>query len=146
MAQKGSGRARMGSKRSPLMPGGGISFGPKPKDWSIDMNKKERRLAMGTAFQSASDDIVGIDSFAALDDGRKTKALVGMLKNVGVDVMREHTLVVTAAKNESVQVAGKNIEKLAINTADALQVYDVLRADRIVVEEAAFDVINSAYQ
>ena len=49
--QKGSGNARRGSRRSPLMPGGGISFGPKPRDWSIDMNKKERRLALATALQ-----------------------------------------------------------------------------------------------
>ena len=78
--QKGSGSARQGSRRSPLLVGGGVVFGPKPKDWSIKMNKKEKRLAMGTALQSAASDIIGIDSFAALEDNRKTKALVALLK------------------------------------------------------------------
>jgi large subunit ribosomal protein L4 len=144
--QKGSGRARMGSKRSPLIPGGGVSFGPKPKDWSISMNKKERRLAMATAMQSAAVDTIVVESFESLKENMKTKLLVGLLKNVGVDVMREHTLIVSASKDEAVERAGKNVAKLRINTADALQIYDVLRAERIVVEEAALAAIKERYK
>lgn len=60
-AQKGTGNARMGSKRSPLLPGGGVIFGPRPRDWSIKMNKKEKRLAMATAIQSAADSITVVE-------------------------------------------------------------------------------------
>lgn len=60
-AQKGTGNARMGSKRSPLLPGGGVTFGPRPRDWSIKMNKKEKRLAMATAIQSAADSITVVE-------------------------------------------------------------------------------------
>ena len=82
LQQKGSGNARMGSLRTPLKPGGGVTFGPKPKDWSINMNKKEKALAMSTALQSAASDMIVLDSVPSIE-GRKTKSLVNMLKNVG---------------------------------------------------------------
>ncbi|GBG00462.1 50S ribosomal protein L4, partial [Raphidocelis subcapitata] len=66
--QKGTGGARRGSNVSPLFPGGGITFGPKPKDWSIKMNKKERRLALATALQSAAPDMIVVDSVGS--DGK----------------------------------------------------------------------------
>lgn len=82
--QKGSGNARRGSRRSPLMPGGGISFGPKPRDWSTNMNKKERKLALATALQSAACDMLVCDDFSVLDTV-KTQALVAGLAAMGVD-------------------------------------------------------------
>ena len=110
--QKGTGQARRGSTRSPLFPGGGVVFGPKPKDWSIEMNKKERRLAMATALQSAAADMVGIESFAPVVELPRTRVLVDTCRGVGVDPMEEYVLVVTRGANKAVQRAGKNIKRL----------------------------------
>ena len=143
--QKGTGRARQGSRTSPLLRGGGVVFGPKPKDWSIDMNRKERRLAMATALQSAARDIVAVDSFAPVEETQKTKTLVEVCKGVGVDPMAVYTLLITAEHNEKVFRAGRNIGRMQINNAHNLRIYDVLRADKIIVEAAALDTINSRF-
>lgn len=82
--QKGSGNARRGSKRSPLMPGGGISFGPKPRDWSASMNKKERKLACATALHSAAGDMLVCADFSDMAEV-KTATLLGALSAMGVD-------------------------------------------------------------
>merc|ERR1719199_602807 len=79
--QKGTGNARAGSKRTPLKPGGGVSFGPKPKDWTIQMNKKERRLAMATAIQSAAATMIVVDDLGANVSVAKTKAFQDALKS-----------------------------------------------------------------
>jgi large subunit ribosomal protein L4 len=128
-----------------LKPGGGITFGPKPKDWSIDMNKKEKKLAMATALQSAASDMTVLDAIPSIE-GRKTKSLVSLLKNVGVDVMETKTLLVTKEANTDVRVSGKNIAKLAINEADCLRLTDVLNADRIIVEKDALQYLNEKFQ
>jgi len=139
--QKGSGNARRGSRRSPLMPGGGISFGPKPRDWSTNMNKKERKLALATALQSAACDMLVCDDFSVLDTV-KTQALVAGLAAMGVDAQNEKVLLIVNEANQNVYLSGRNVPTLAINTANAVQVYDVLNADRIVVEKAALAYIN----
>lgn len=146
LAQKGTGNARQGSTRTPLKPGGGVTFGPKPKDWSIKMNKKERRLAMGTALQSAAPDMVVIPDLSFVGADCKTRALVKGCAALGVDLMRTYTLLVTADENAAAERAGKNIARLTINKASALQVYDVLRADKIIVEEAALAIWSERYQ
>ncbi|EFN52995.1 hypothetical protein CHLNCDRAFT_49059 [Chlorella variabilis] len=138
--QKGSGNARRGSRRSPLMPGGGISFGPKPRDWSISMNKKERKLACATALQSAAADMLVCDDFGALE-AVSTKGLVASLAAMGVQEGEKVLLVVNEA-NEKLYLSGRNLPTLAINTANAVQVYDVLNADRIVVEQSALAYLN----
>lgn len=142
--QKGTGRARQGSTRTPLKPGGGVTFGPKPKDWSIDMNKKEKKVAMATALQSAACDMVVLDSLPSMED-RKTKSMVGMCKNLGVDVMSEKALMILAEDNEDAAMAGRNIAMLSMNTANCLRVTDVLGADKIIVEKAALDAISEKY-
>ncbi|KAI8463072.1 MAG: plastid ribosomal protein L4 [Monoraphidium minutum] len=139
--QKGTGNARRGSNVSPLFPGGGISFGPKPKDWSIKMNKKERRLALATALQSAAPDMLVVDAVAA--DG-KTKSLVAALEKVGAAADKK-TLLVLANWDEATVRAGRNVAKLAINTADRLQVFDVLNADVVVFEKAAIAKVKELY-
>jgi large subunit ribosomal protein L4 len=143
-AQKGTGNARRGSTTSPLFPGGGVSFGPKPKDWSIKMNKKERRLALATALQSAAADIMVVDSFEGACSDKKTKTLLATLGKLGVSPERK-TLIITKAANAELTLAGRNIEKLSMNTADAISVFDVLHADKIVIEKEALAHINKFY-
>lgn len=108
------------------------------------MNKKERRLALATALQSAASDTLAIDSLAdAAADGR-TKSLVSTLAALGV-APGTKTLLVLAEPNEMVMRAGRNVAKLAINTADAIQVFDVLNADVIVMEKAALEKVQALY-
>lgn len=144
--QKGTGNARRGSKRSPLMPGGGISFGPKPRDWSISMNKKEKRLALATAVQSAAADMVVVDDLAGALPAAKTSALLEKLAALGASPSDGvKTLIILSEASQNVYLSGRNVDKLAINTANAVQVYDVLAADRIVIEKAALAYINEYY-
>ncbi|KAI7845278.1 hypothetical protein COHA_001121 [Chlorella ohadii] len=138
--QKGSGNARRGTRRSPLMPGGGISFGPKPRDWSISMNKKEKKLALSTALQSAAADMIVCDDFSAMAEV-KTKTLVSALAAMGVQE-GEKVLLIVNEPNNTVYLSGRNVPTLAINTANAVQVYDVLNADRVIVEKAALAYLN----
>lgn len=141
--QKGTGNARRGSTTSPLFPGGGVTFGPKPKDWSISMNKKERRLALATALQSAASDVVVVDDIKQAAADGKTKSLVSALAKVaGAD---RKVLLVLGAADAMVMRAGRNVEKLTINVAANVQVYDVLNADVIVMEKSALQAINAAY-
>ncbi|NET54316.1 MAG: 50S ribosomal protein L4, partial [Merismopedia sp. SIO2A8] len=83
--QKGTGRARAGSSRSPLWKGGGVIFGPKPRSYREKMNKKERRLAISTAFQSRVDDLIVVEEFAEQLSRPKTKELVSAMGRWGVD-------------------------------------------------------------
>jgi len=145
LKQKGSGNARQGSSRTPLRPGGGVIFGPKPKDYTIKMNQKERQLAMATALQSAASDTVVVEALSGKFEDRKTKSMVSALSNVGVDVMSEHTLLLTSGKNEDAFLAGRNIQKLTIADVACVSIYDVLRADKIVVEQPAMDFILEKY-
>lgn len=142
--QKGTGNARRGSETSPLFPGGGVVFGPKPKDWSIKMNKKERRLALATALQSAAADIVVVEGLKDKLSTPKTKTLVETLENLGVskDV---YALVITAEADANLTLSARNVEKVKLNTANAIRVYDVLRADKIVIEKGALDFIQEFY-
>jgi large subunit ribosomal protein L4 len=141
--QKGTGNARRGSSTSPLFPGGGVTFGPKPKDWSISMNKKERRLALATALQSAASDVVVVEDIKQAAADGKTKSLVSALSKIaGFD---RKVLLVLGESDAMVMRAGRNVEKLTINVAANVQVYDVLNADVIVMEKSALQAINSAY-
>lgn len=121
-----------------------MTFGPKPKDWSIDMNKKEKKVAMATALQSAACDMVVLESLPSMED-RKTKSMVALCKNMGVDIMSEKALLVLAEENQDVYMAGRNIAKLTMNTANCLRVTDVLGADKIIIEKAALDAISTKF-
>ena len=143
--QKGTGNARLGTIRTPLRPGGGVAFGPKPRDWSIDMNKKEKRLAFATALQSAAGDMVVVEDLAGKFEEIKTKSLVEKLAAMGVDMSTEKALLILSEPNEHVYLSGRNVEGLAINTANAVQIYDVLAADRIIVEKSALAFLNEYY-
>lgn len=109
------------------------------------MNKKEKRLALATALQSAAGDMVVVEDFAGAFNEIKTKSLVEKLAAIGADVNNQKTLLILGEANEQVYLSGRNIEFLAINTANAVQVYDVLAADRIVIEKSALAYINEFY-
>ena len=142
--QKGTGRARAGSIRSPLWRGGGVIFGPRPRDYSIKMNKKERRLALRTAFQSRIEDLIVVEEFGDQFSRPKTKDLVAALARWGVEADAK-VLLVLPEKQENVYLSGRNVEKMRICLADSINVYDVLLADKIVLTPTALAKIQEVY-
>lgn len=142
--QKGTGRARAGSSRSPLWRGGGVIFGPKPRDYDLKMNRKERRLALRTAFQSRVEDLVVVQDFAAELPRPKTKELLAAMTRWGVEPGVK-VLLILAAKEENIYLSARNIPSVKLILADGLNIYDILEADRIVTTPAALTKIQEVY-
>ena len=142
--QKGTGRARAGSIRSPLWRGGGVIFGPKPRDYSQKMNRKERRLALRTALMSREEDLIVVEDFAEEISRPKTKELISAFQRWGIEDS-EKVLLVMGEKNENVYLSGRNIENLRMILATNLNVYDLLNADKIVATHSAIAKIEEVY-
>ncbi len=142
--QKGTGRARAGSIRSPLWRGGGVIFGPKPRDYNLKMNRKERRLALRTAFASRIDDLIVVEEFSNEFQRPKTKELVQAIARWGSQP-ESNTLLILSDRTENVYLSARNIEKLKLIAADQLNVYDLLRADKIVMTASALEKIQEVY-
>jgi large subunit ribosomal protein L4 len=142
--QKGTGRARAGSNRSPLWRGGGVTFGPKPRDFSVKMNRKERRLALRTAFQSRVDDLIVVEAFADKFERPKTKELLEALGRWGADVNGKILLIISE-KQELVYLSARNIENVKLITATNLNIHDLLAADQIVITSPALEAIQEVY-
>lgn len=142
--QKGTGRARAGSIRSPLWRGGGVIFGPKPRDFNLKMNRKERRLALRTALLSRVEDTVVVENFAENLSQPKTKELVSALGRWGVN-NGEKVLLVLAEIPEPVYLSARNISYLKVIKADGLNIYDILAADRIAIASDALAKIQEVY-
>ncbi len=143
--QKGTGRARAGSSRSPLWRGGGVIFGPKPREFDIKMNRKERRLALRTALQSRTDDLVVVEEFESNLTTPKTKEFVQALQRWGVDV-EQKILLILDQKQENTYRSARNVARVRVITANNLNVFDLLHADRIVMTTTALDVVKATYQ
>ncbi|MEB3289038.1 MAG: 50S ribosomal protein L4 [Leptolyngbya sp.] len=142
--QKGTGRARAGSNRSPLWRGGGVTFGPKPRDFSVKMNRKERRLALRTALQGRVDDLIVVEAFADKFERPKTKELIEALGRWGADVEGKILLIISE-KQELVYLSARNIENVKLITAANLNVHDLLVADQIVITSPALEAIQEVY-
>jgi large subunit ribosomal protein L4 len=143
--QKGTGRARAGSIRSPLWKGGGVIFGPKPRDYSVKMNRKERRLALRTAFQSRAEDLIVVQDFADQLPRPKTKELVQAMTRWGVEPDSK-VLLVVSERDETVYLSARNIEKVRLILANQLNVFDILAAEYIVATQSAIAKIQEVYR
>ena len=142
--QKGTGRARAGSIRSPLWRGGGVIFGPKPRDFEVKMNKKERRLALRTAFQSRTEDIIVVEEFAEQFPRPKSKELLSAIARWGIEPNKK-VLLILPEPQLNVYLSGRNIELVNVILASSLNVYDVLAADKIIVTSTAIAKIQEIY-
>lgn len=142
--QKGTGRARAGSNRSPLWRGGGVIFGPKPRDYSLKMNRKERRLALRTAIQSRVEDLIVVQDFADKLPRPKTREMAKALAGWGVEPGSK-VLLILAERDEMVYLSARNINNLRLISATNLNVFDLLAADRIVVTTSAIAKIQEVY-
>jgi large subunit ribosomal protein L4 len=142
--QKGTGRARAGSTRSPLWKGGGVIFGPKPRDFSVKMNRKERRLALRTAFQSRAEDLVVVSDFNENLPRPKTKELVQALSRWGVEP-ESKVLLILGQRNENIYLSARNVGNLRMISANNLNIFDILAADQLVVTQSALTIIQEVY-
>ena len=140
--QKGTGRARQGSTRAPQWTHGGIVFAPKPRDYSYSLNKKAKRLALKSVLSAKASEqaVVVIDELKM--ETPKTKEFAALLKAVGCDTK---TLVVTAAADANVVKSGRNIPGCEVTFANLLNTYDVLNANKLVVDKAALQKIEEVF-
>lgn len=139
--QKGTGRARAGSTRSPLFKGGGVIFGPKPRDYSFSIPLKARRVALKSALSAKIDQIKLIKDFSSLTTP-KTKEFVAMLKNLEIT---GKILVIADAvmpENQCLGLASRNVPYVKLINTNSLNVKDILEADYVVITEAAAKIIT----
>ena len=142
--QKGTGRARQGSIRTPLRPGGGIVFGPKPRTYNLAMNRKERRLALRTALMARIDDVTVVKDFGASLEAPKTREVVDALGRLGIAADAK-VLIVLTSPSEAVRRSVRNLDKVKLITADQLNVFDLLHANALVLGEEALATIQEVY-
>ena len=142
--QKGTGRARQGSIRTPLRPGGGVIFGPKPRKYNLEMNRKERRLALRTALMSRISDAKIIKDFGSKLEIPKTSEIVSLLKRVGIDSDGK-ILIILNRPSEIIKRSIRNLEKTKLISANQLNVFDLLNANSLVIGEDALSTIKEVY-
>ncbi|MFO7629639.1 MAG: 50S ribosomal protein L4 [Prochlorococcaceae cyanobacterium] len=142
--QKGTGRARQGSIRTPLRPGGGVVFGPKPRSYSLAMNRKERRLALRTALMSRVSDITVVKGFGSGLETPKTKEITAALARFGIEAGAK-VLLILDQTSEAVHKSVRNLEKVKLIAADQLNVFDLLNANKLVLSEEALAKIQEVY-
>ena len=139
--QKGTGHARQGSIRAPQWTGGGVVFAPVPRDYSVKMNKKERRAALRSALTSKVQDnkLVVVENLALAEI--KTKEMQRVLNNLKAD----KALVITAADDQNVILSARNIADVQTATVNTMNVYDVMKHNTVVVTKDAVASIEEVY-
>ena len=139
--QKGTGHARQGSTRSPQWTGGGIVFAPKPRDYSFKMNKKEKNIALKSVLTTkvAENKFIVVDGLSF--DEIKTKNMVNVLKNLEV----KKALVVTDDDNKNVTLSSRNIPGVKTAFTNTINVYDILKYDKMVVAKDVISKIEEVY-
>lgn len=143
--QKGTGRARAGSSRSPLWVGGGVIFGPKPRIVNKKVNKKERRLAILSALYLKKKDFVLINENILQDFNIiKTKEIIKLLTNLNVSTTKK-ILFVLSKPNKKLWLATRNLKNIQITTANCLNLKQLLHTNNIILSESSLDLINSTY-
>lgn len=139
--QKGTGHARQGSIRSPQWKGGGVVFAPTPRDYSIRLNKKERRLALKSALTSR----VNENKFIVVDDFKmdeiKTKKMAAVLANLKVS----KALIVTSEGERNTVLSARNIKGVKAASPKTINVYDILKYNTLVASQAAVNTIEEVY-
>ncbi len=136
--QKGTGRARSGDIKSPLLRGGGSVFGPDPRSYAYKVPKKVRRLALKMALSSKLDldEILVLKDFEL--DGIKTKAVTEILNTLNV----ENALIITEKENEKLEISSRNIPKIKVLRSDGLNVYDILKYEKLILVEPSVKEIE----
>lgn len=142
--QKGSGSARRGDIKSPLLVGGGRAFGPKPRDYGFKLNKKEKSLARKSAFsvKAKNNAIVVIEDFDL--EAPKTKSIVEMTNNL--KLVNKKLLLVLSNQNKNVYLSVRNLKNVNIVTASDINTYEILDCASLVLTESSIGVINEIFK
>jgi len=137
--QKGTGRARAGSFQSPLWVGGGVVFGPRPRDFAKKVSRQTRQLALRKALSERlkAGDVVVVDELKL--DSPKTKNFVGLMSALE---LAGTTLIVSTGADKNLMLASRNVPGLALTTSDALNTYDILRPDKLLFTRSAFEKVE----
>jgi large subunit ribosomal protein L4 len=138
--QKGTGRARAGSFQSPLWRGGGVVFGPKPRDFSKKVGRKTKQLALRKALSERlrAGDVVLVNDLKL--DSPRTKDFIGFLSALE---LKGTALIVAQAPDKNLSLASRNVPNVTLTTSDSLNTYDVLRPDKLVFTRGAFQQVEA---
>jgi large subunit ribosomal protein L4 len=138
--QKGTGRARAGSFQSPLWVGGGVVFGPRPRDFSKKVNARTKQLALRKALTERlkAGDVVIVDDLKLASP--KTKEFIGVIKALEINGT---ALIVSTGDNKNLTLAARNIQDVSITTSDTLNTYDVLRPSKLIFTRGAFEKVEA---
>ena len=142
--QKGTGKARAGSNRSPLWRGGGVIFGPKPKLNMLKLNKKERKLAIQTLLYNKRNSLLIIDNLEDEITTSKTKILINIFKNWGVELDKK-ILIIVSRKTLSLKLSIRNIKNIELISAINLNTLSLLKAKQILVTPLAINDIKETF-
>ncbi len=143
--QKGTGRARAGSLRSPLFAGGGVIFGPKPRSYAFNMPQKARQLALKSALSAKSEQMVVVKDFSAINEP-KTKLMASTLKSLKVSGKILIVADYKADENKNLELSVRNIPSVKVILPSNLNVKDLLEADSVVITESAVNDITERLQ
>jgi len=142
--QKGTGRARAGSNRSPLWKGGGVIFGPKPRNFSFKLNKKERRLAFQTLLYNKKDKIVILNNLEDETLEPKTKMFLKICNNCGIS-LNQKILLVTSKKTTFLKLATQNLQNVELISAKSLNTLSLLKSQQVILTPLAINDIKEIY-
>jgi len=143
--QKGTGRARAGSLRSPLFAGGGVIFGPKPRSYAFNMPQKARKLALKSALSARESQIVVVKDFSTISEP-KTKLMVSALKSLNVSGKVLIVANFVADENKNLELSARNIPSVKLLLPNNLNVKDLLEADFVIMTESAVNEITERLQ
>ena len=143
--QKGTGRARAGSLRSPLFAGGGVIFGPKPRSYAFNMPQKARQLALKSALSAREAQLVVVKDFSTITEP-KTKLMVSALKSLNVSGKVLIVANTKADENKNLELSARNIPSVKLLLPTNLNVKDLLEADFVVMTESAVNEITERLQ
>ncbi len=142
--QKGTGRARAGSNRSPLWKGGGVIFGPKPKKILLKLNKKERQLALRTLLYNKKSNILIIENLENEIIEPKTKSFLKICQNCSIN-LDQKLLVIVSKKTLSLKLATQNLKNVELISASNLNTFSLLKAKQIILTPLALNDIKEIY-
>jgi large subunit ribosomal protein L4 len=142
--QKGTGRARAGSNRSPLWKGGGVIFGPKPKTINFKLNKKERRLALQTLLYNKKNNLLIIENLENEINIPKTKTFLKICQNCGIN-LNQKLLIIVSKKTIPLKLSTQNIKNVELIAASNLNTLSLLKAKQIILTPLAVNDIKEIY-
>ncbi len=143
--QKGTGRARHGSNRAPIFVHGGVAFGPKPRDYSLKLPQKMKRVALFSALSAKVKDgeIKVISGLASIEP--KTKVMAQLMKQLSSDAKKRNVLLITEKDTENISRAAKNLEGISYTAASRLNVYDVLTSKMLILMQESVAMLEKTF-